>query len=128
MKKKGAELSLNVIIIAVLALIVLVIVAATFLGGWSALKEKLGLSKKIVEGADYNIAIQNCQLWCTEAGDLPTAQQKKSSYCVQTQNVDIDRDGKLDESEKNMPCDKDNAKPSTSTKGLEISCNNVKCT
>lgn len=126
MQKKGAELSLNVIIIAVLALIVLVIVAATFLGGWSALKEKLGLSQAIVQGADYNLAIQNCQLWCTEASDLPVDKQKLSSYCVQTQNVDVNRNDKLDDTERDMVCDVENSKPGYDN-SLDVSCSNIKC-
>jgi flagellar basal body-associated protein FliL len=91
--KKGAELSMNVIIIAILAILVLVIVAAVFTGSFSKLMNTL-----FNVGPDsLSTATQVCQSKCDEAQIFSTTEQKQNSqYCRQTWKVDSDADGKVD--------------------------------
>ena len=92
--KKGAELSMNVIVISILVILVLVIVATFFVGGFN------NLVKIFTDTApdDLESAIQSCEGHCLRIsiGTATDNAKKKSSYCRNTWNFDRDGDGKLD--------------------------------
>jgi len=91
MNKKGAELSMNVIIISILVILVLVIVAAFFTGGASKLFSGV---RDIFEGAtagtDRALAEQNCNLYCEQYG------LGSRAYCSKFVYLDTDNDGEAD--------------------------------
>jgi len=95
LNKKGAELSINVIIIAILVILVLVIVAAFFTGGSSKL---FGTVKEIftksTAGTDRGLAEQFCQQYCDQAQDLQNP--RNSAYCGTSFKIDADSDGEAD--------------------------------
>lgn len=98
MNKKGAELSMNVIIIAILGIIVLVIIAAFFMGGFSKLYDGI---RNVFSGTvpdDQSTAISNCENNCKFAQLMDSANAKASSlYCKGTAKYDSDGDGQVDE-------------------------------
>lgn len=105
MNKKGQGLSLNVIIIAVLAILVLVIVAAFFLGGFSNLGGKIkSVFSGTTIGSDLDLTISTCNNLCERAKGLDASSVGKSAYCQTSFDVDSNVDGKLEESEKNQKC------------------------
>ncbi len=92
--KKGAELSMNVIVIVIILVIVLVVLVAFFLGGFSQLVERL----KGVGPDNKDTAIQDCSSKCLVAQGLPGDNAKeRSSYCRKLVSVDTDGDGKADQ-------------------------------
>ncbi|MEK6841257.1 MAG: hypothetical protein AABX45_01535 [Nanoarchaeota archaeon] len=93
--KKGAELSINVIIIAILFILVLVIVAAFFTGGSSKLfKAVRDIFTGTTAGTDRALAEQNCQLYCSQSATLQNP--SRSAYCTKFFNIDADGDGESD--------------------------------
>jgi hypothetical protein len=95
LNKRGAELSINVIIIAILVIIVLVIVAAFFTGGSSKLFKNI---KEIFGGAtagtDRSFAESNCNLYCSQAAELQNP--SKSPYCTKYFEIDENSDGEAE--------------------------------
>lgn len=93
MDKKGAELSFNVIIIAILVILVLVIVASVFVGGFGKLTE-------ILFGNIDNLetATTTCTTRCLSSQSYSTERQKlNSAYCTRSFNFDYNpKDGKSD--------------------------------
>lgn len=93
--KKGAELSINVIIIAILVILVLVIVAAFFTGGsaklFSAVKD---IFTGTTAGTDRALAEQNCNLYCSQSASLQNP--SRSAYCTKSFSIDADGDGEAD--------------------------------
>ena len=91
--KKGAELSLNIVIISIIVIVVLVVVIAFFLGAFGSLKRGF-------EGAkpdDLDLARQTCTSNCQFAQSFDSDSLKSgSSYCTRTIRVDRDQDGKAD--------------------------------
>ena len=93
--KKGAELSINVIIISILVILVLVIVAAFFTGGASKLFSTVrDIFTGTTAGADRALAEQNCNLYCSQSASLQNP--SKSAYCTKWFNIDSDGDGEAD--------------------------------
>lgn len=91
--KKGAELSMNVIVIVIILVIVLVVLVAFFLGGFSQLTERI----RSIGPDNKDAAIQDCQTKCQIAQSLSGDNAiSRSSYCRKTVNVDSDGDGKVD--------------------------------
>ena len=95
--KKGMELSLNTIIIAVIVIIVLVAVVSFFLFGFKGLTDK---AKEVFFGttAGYNMAFaqQTCANYCDQAGAMQENSRIKSAYCVVPLKVDMNNDGQAD--------------------------------
>jgi flagellar basal body-associated protein FliL len=94
MDKRGAELSMNVIIIAILVLLVLVVLGYFFLGG----------STKIFQGINQftsdNLenARNDCSSRCQLAQNYETNDQKiNSGYCKKQINYDKNNDNIADE-------------------------------
>lgn len=95
LNKKGAELSFNVIIIAILVILVLVIVAAFFAGGTAKLFQGIReIFTGSIAGTDRNLAEQNCNSYCAQSLNLQNP--AKSAYCTRGVNIDSDGDGEAD--------------------------------
>ena len=94
--KKGAELSINVIIIAILVILVLIIVAAFFTGTANQLFSSIkDIFTKGTSGTDRTLAEQFCQQYCDQAGS--SQNPSKSSYCTQWFGIDENpKDGVAD--------------------------------
>ena len=94
--KKGAELSLNIIIISIIIIVVLVVVIAFFLGAFS--KFRTGISSTDAE--DLGLAVQDCTSKCQFAQSFDSNIAKRASgYCRKTINVDINSDKLADQLE-----------------------------
>ncbi len=91
--KRGAEISFNVIIIAILVILVLVIVGYFFTTGAARLFGQLGGTAP----DDKDVAVTSCVSKCQLAQQFSTENQKaKSSYCLTTWKLDANNDGKID--------------------------------
>ena len=102
--KRGAELSMNVVIIAILVVIVLVIVAFFFTGGFAKISETIrGIFNPSIPD-DLQIAQQTCSQNCELAQAYEQDSLKQTSnYCKKTYKLDADGDGKADsDSEGNL--------------------------
>jgi len=94
MNKKGAELSMNVIIISILVILVLVVVAFFFLGGTA----KLFSGIKQFSPDNIEIAVGDCNSKCQLAQTYSNPTQiKTSGYCRKQVMVDGDGDDIADE-------------------------------
>ena len=92
--KKGAELSLNIIIIAIIVIVVLVVVIAFFTGTISGIFDRL----RGIAPDSLDVAVQDCTGKCQLAQSFDTSAAKKSSsYCKKTIKVDTNEDGIADE-------------------------------
>ncbi len=92
MDKKGAELSFNVIVVAILVILVLVIVAYFFIGGVTKLVNQIfGVGPD-----DISTASSSCSSKCLLAQSLDTTSKKSSEYCRKTWKFDVDGDGQID--------------------------------
>lgn len=95
LNKRGAELSINVIIIAILVILVLVIVAAFFTGTSSKLFSSVrDIFRTSMAGTTLQLAEQNCQSYCIQAKDLQNP--LRSAYCNSYFNIDIDNNGEAE--------------------------------
>jgi uncharacterized protein (UPF0333 family) len=91
--KKGAEMSMNVLVIAILVILVLVIVGAFFLGGVG----KLFPFFNTLTPDELSVATQACANNCLIAQNLNSVnQQDNSDYCRKTWKLDTDGDGDAD--------------------------------
>lgn len=92
MDKKGAELSFNVIIIAILVILVLVIVAAFFAGGVTKLINLIfGAAPDPLDSASTT-----CSTQCSIAQSRSENTIKNSGYCKKWFKFDTDEDGNLE--------------------------------
>lgn len=92
MNKKGAELSFNVIIIAILVILVLVIVAAFFAGGVTKLINLIfGTAPD-----ELSTASTTCSTQCSIAQSQSENTIKNSGYCKKWFKFDEDKDGNID--------------------------------
>src|SRR3989344_6749927 len=101
MDKKGAELSVNVVIIAILAILVLVIVAFIFTGGASKFSETVRkILNPVPKSNDIAFAISECNTRCA----LAKSGTDESRFCDYTvKNVDDDRDPETDTKDLDCP-------------------------
>lgn len=126
MNKRGQDISMNVIIMAIIALLVLIVLAVVFTGGIANTVDKmktfLGFG---TGGKTLEFAKEQCNTNCVIAKGLDNP--KDSSYCTQVFNI------KEDTGVKYYMCDVDNSNPKTTPAGgesfsnLGITCT-VKCT
>ena len=87
--KKGAELSMNVIVISIIVIVVLVVVISVFLGFIGNFREGL----KGATPDELDLAIQDCQSKCQFAQSFEGDTLKAaSSYCKKTIPFDDDGD------------------------------------
>ncbi len=89
MNKKGAtELSMNTIILAIIAIIVLLLIVTFFTGGLSTIFGKIrDVFKGGTAGYDIDLAKAQCQAYCERAKLSKEVSQPTSTYC--TQEFDI---------------------------------------
>ena len=85
MNKKGAELSITVIVVIILALLVLIVVSLIFLGGSTGLTQRLKNVFLPQQAIAADLAIQNCNQWCSLAESMTPENAKKSAYCTSYQ-------------------------------------------
>jgi flagellar basal body-associated protein FliL len=96
--KKGAELSMNVIIITILVILVLVIVALIFTGGMSTLSDRIrNIFKK--SATDAQTAVIECQSICQNHQAAPLDEYVNQFCRDKTFNLDTDGDGVVDKSD-----------------------------
>src|SRR3989344_7474358 len=98
MNKKGAELSITVIVVIILALLVLIVVALIFLGGSTGLTQRLKNVFLPQQAIAVDLARQNCNQWCSLAESMTPEDARNSAYCDSYQEgVDLNpRDGNPD--------------------------------
>jgi hypothetical protein len=98
MNKKGAELPLSTMIIAIIVIVVLVVIIAFFLSGTYSLKQAISrIFYGTTSGTDKALAVQICQQNCDVAMSLPEGQVRTSSqYCNQYFNIDTVNRGESD--------------------------------
>jgi len=93
MNKKGAELSFNVIIIAILVILVLVVMVSFFLGGFGRLADIIFGRVDSIDVAT-NTCTSNCQLAQTYTTDQA---KRNSAYCRSSFKFDVNpQDGQMD--------------------------------
>jgi|SRR3989344_4394708 len=94
--KRGAELSMNVLIVTILVILVLVVVAIIFTGGMANLTNRI---KSIFssQALDLQTAIVECNGYCqsyqVSGGKLTKYQEQ---YCEKEFEIDTNNDGKVD--------------------------------
>lgn len=82
MNKKGAELPMNTLIAAIIAIVVLLLIITFFTGGLGTIGEKVrDIFGKGTAGYDVNVAKNFCTDYCNAAKPLTAEQQKTSAYC-----------------------------------------------
>src|SRR3989344_3186260 len=98
MNKKGAELSITVIVVIILALLVLIVVALIFLGGSTGLTQRLKNVFLPQQAIAADLARQNCEQWGSLAESMTPENARNSDYCNYYQEgVDYNpRDGNPD--------------------------------
>ncbi len=94
--KRGAELPMNVIVIAIISLIVLILVVGFFMGGTGVLFEKMaGVFKGGYD--ETSLVVQTCESHCRVAESLSTDIAKQNSaYCKASFTLDVNGDGLVD--------------------------------
>ncbi|MEK6952398.1 MAG: hypothetical protein AABX29_05260 [Nanoarchaeota archaeon] len=107
MNKKGqGGLSMDTIIIAVIAIIVLLLIVTFFTGGMATVFGKIrNVFSGGTAGYDIDLAKNNCQDYCTRAQGLATdVDKEKSTYCTYTFNMDTNDDKKVDDKDTPQHC------------------------
>ena len=91
MDKKGAELSMNVVIIAIIAVLVLVVVAIVFTGGVAnavgTMREFFNIGTK---GTNLQFVEEQCKFACDNA--KLSNNPSRSSYCTSVFDVKVDNE------------------------------------
>ncbi len=109
MNKKGVDLTINTIIIAVLVVLVLIVVTTFFLGGFGRITEVISrVFFPIASGTDLTIAVQTCDQRCEQAKLLSDPLRRNSAFCKASFNIDNDGNGFADRVGGN---DEDKGKP-----------------
>ena len=93
--KKGIELSMNVIVIAILVILVLLFVALFFSVGFSDITNKI---KQIFQGKAIDIGIikSNCDGFCSSYSIISGESSKQdlwNEYCTVDRKVDLNSNG-----------------------------------
>ena|SRR3989344_2922544 len=97
MDKRGVELSLNVVIVSILAVLVLISLVVFFTFGFGNISNKIkGIYQKSTGGMDRTLAIQLCSQYCELAKGLDKEQIDKSTYANTKFDIDDDGDGNID--------------------------------
>ncbi len=109
MNKKGqGGLSMDTIIIAVIAIIVLLILVLIFTGGMTKVSSRItSIFSQGTTGTDIELAKNSCESYCERAQGLTTSQEKqKTTYCTYTFKIDTSnpKDGKIGQGEDNIRC------------------------
>lgn len=99
--KKGVELSMNVVVIAILVILVLIFVALFFTGGFQGVVTKI---RDIFNTQPITLGtiISECNGICTSYGLVPNEAAKTdywNSFCTKDREADFDSNGKIDPGE-----------------------------
>ncbi len=97
--KRGVELTLNTVIIAILVVLVLIVLIGFFLGGTGKAKSQIqDLFGSSTSASSVSIAIEQCKIYCDQVKDSGmTAEQAKTSlYCTKSFKLDTNGDGVAD--------------------------------
>ncbi len=88
--KRGAtELSMNTIILAIIAIIVLLLIVTFFTGGLSTVFGKIrDVFQGGTAGYDVDLAKAQCQSYCERAKLLNSDAVKESTYCKQEFDIE----------------------------------------
>lgn len=98
--KKGVELTLNTVIIAILVVLVLIVIVGFFLGGTTKAKNTIAdIFSASVAGSDLSLAVQQCENFCEQARGWSDTLKISSPYCTKTFNLDLNLDGIADGSD-----------------------------
>ncbi len=98
-EKRGAELSMNVIIVAIIVILVLVVVVVFFLGGFNSIAIKL---RNLVgsTSTDLSTAIVRCNSWCSNYETTTNKGQWQANFCGtapgSTFDIDVNNDDKIE--------------------------------
>lgn len=96
--KKGAELPMNAVVLAIIAVLVLVILAAIFIGGTkgpvATLRNLFGIT---TEGQTIEIAKDSCSFACNSVEGSENSQD--SYYCKHVFEIDTNGDGNIESGE-----------------------------
>ena len=96
--KKGAELSLNTIIVWVLGAILLVVVVYFFLTGTGRTSGSISdIFKASTAGVSRDLAIEACQQRCDSIKGYSKATAENSAFCKSPFKIDDDGDGVSEE-------------------------------
>ncbi|MEK6903964.1 MAG: hypothetical protein AABW87_00035 [Nanoarchaeota archaeon] len=94
MDKRGAELGLNWIIIAVLAVLVLIVASYFFLSGSGGVTGTIrDIFRGTTSGISKSISVENCIQMCRQLENYPVALRGKSPFCTTNFKIDEDNDG-----------------------------------
>ena len=105
MNKRGLELPVAFLVVAILAIIVLIFVAFFFLSGSSTFVGKFkSVFQSSTAGMDLNLAIENCKQRCEAARELPEHLRSMSAFCTAGQEIDKDGNGVLGDGERDFKC------------------------
>ena len=95
--KKGIELTMNTVIIAILVVLVLVVVVGFFLGGTNKAKSTVvDIFNAGTAGSDIGFAVEQCRNYCTQAESWPAELRGTSPYCTHAFKLDTHNAGKAD--------------------------------
>jgi|SRR3989344_6182737 len=105
--KKGVELPMNTVIVAVIAILILVVLAAIFLGGTTGVWGKLQAIFSITTGGKaVGLAQEECRLACVSA--RASENPMDSYYCTHVFEIDDNNDGKVEPGEEYFVCARTN--------------------
>lgn len=97
--KRGVELTLNTVIIAILIVLVLIVIIGFFLGGTNKMKDTIfRIFAGGTAGTDIAIAVEQCISYCNQAEDWSPTLQQTSPYCKFRFRLDMNNDGEADKS------------------------------
>ncbi len=97
--KKGVELTLNTVIIAILVVLVLVVLIGFLLGGTGKAKDKINeLFDTSTTASSISISIEQCKIYCDqiEESGMTAKQSITSLFCNKVFNIDKDGDGVIE--------------------------------
>ena len=88
MNKKGAELPMNTLIAAIIAIVVLLLIITFFTGGLGTIGEKIReIFGQGTAGSDLNLEVNFCEDYCVAAKNLPDTQKANSAYCQKSFDI-----------------------------------------
>ena len=123
--KKGVELTLNTVIIAILVVLVLVVLIGFFLGGTGKAKSQINeLFDSSSSASSISIVIEQCKIYCDqieETGMNETEIANKTNnlpFCNKGFKIDVNGDGEILNDENSVKC---------SEAPLFVSCPAVTC-
>lgn len=120
MDKRGVDLTLNTIVIAVLVVLVLIVLIVFFLGGFEKLTEKIKQTRAVTTaGTDITLAVQACEQYCGQAQLLPKSLLAGSEYCS--------HEFKIEDREGTYVCSTDKHAGRDSFKDLGVTCAAIEC-